>query len=239
MSLMERVEMEAAFLLHARPYRETSQILEILSQNHGRIGLVAKGSRRPKSRWKNALRPFQLCQMSWSGRGELYTLRAAETFGPPAQVRGMPLMAAYYMNELLIALMHRSDPHPNLFTHYGGALASLGNAADTELVLRRFEVALLAEIGYGIVVEHDVVDERPLDAERKYEYVIERGPVPVPDTHSGELVFRGSELLAIANGDRLDVDQLRSAKRLLRAVLNSSLGGRPLKTRQVLAAMQR
>ena len=239
MSSVERVELEAAFLLHARPYRETSQILDILSQNHGRIGLVAKGSRRPKSRWKNALRPFQLCQMSWSGRGDLYTLRAAEAFGPPAQVTGMSLMAAYYMNELLITLMHRSDPHPNLFTHYGGALASLANDGDTELILRRFEVALLAEIGYGIVVERDVVDERPLDAERKYEYVIDRGPVPVPDTQTGELVFHGSELLAIANGDRLDVEQLKSAKRLLRAVLNSSLGGRPLKTRQVLTAMRR
>ena len=239
MSPVERVEMEAAFLLHARPYRETSQILDILSQNHGRIGLVAKGSRRPKSRWKNALRPFQLCHMTWSGRGDLFTLRAAESVGPPAQVNGMPLMAAYYMNELLIALMHRSDPHPNLFTHYGGALVSLANDSDTELVLRRFEVALLAEIGYGIVVEHDVVDERALDADRKYEYVVDRGPVPVPDTHSGELVFWGSELLAIAHGDRLDAGQLKSAKRLLRAVLNSSLGGRQLKTRQVLAAMRR
>jgi len=239
MSSVERVEMEPAFLLHARPYRETSQILDILSQNHGRIALVANGSRRPKSRWKNALRPFQLCQMSWSGRGDLYTLRSAEIVGPPAQVTGMPLMAAYYMNELLISLMHRCDPHPNLFTHYGGALGSLANEGDTELVLRRFEVALLAEVGYGIVAEYDVVDERALEADRKYEYVIDRGPVPVPDTHSGDLVFLGSELLAIANGDRLNVEQLKSAKRLLRAVLNSSLGGRQLKTRQVLAAMRR
>lgn len=239
MSPIERVEMEPAFLLHARPYRETSQILDILSQSHGRIGVVANGSRRPKSRWKNALRPFQLCQMSWSGRGDLFTLRAAEPVGAAAKVSGMPLMAAYYMNELLIALMHRCDPHPNLFTHYGGALASLANNEETELVLRRFEVALLAEIGYGIVVEHDVVDELALEANRKYEYVIDRGPVPVSDTHSGELVFQGSELLAIANGDRLDVEQLKSAKRLLRAVLNSSLGGRRLKTRQVMAEMRR
>lgn len=239
MNRVERVEMEPSFLLHARPYRETSQILDVLSQNHGRIGIVANGSRRPKSRWKNALRPFQLCQMSWSGRGDLFTLRTAETVGPPAQVGGMSLMAAYYMNELLIALMHRNDPHPNLFTHYGGALVSLANDRDTELVLRRFEVALLAEIGYGIVVDHDVVDERALEADRKYKYVIDRGPVPVPDTQSGELVFRGSELLAIANGDQLNVEQLKSAKRLLRAVLHSSLGGRQLKTRQVLAAMRR
>lgn len=239
MSFTARVELEAAFLLHSRPYRETSQLLEVLSQDYGRIGLVAKGSRRPKSRWKSALRPFQLCQMSWSGRGDLCTLRAVEPCGPPARVTGMPLMAAYYMNELLIALMQRGDPHPNLFTHYGGALASLASHVNTELVLRRFELALLAEIGYGIVVEHDVVDERPLDAERKYEYVLGRGPVPVADAHTGELVFQGSELLAIARGDQLGVQQLKSAKRLLRAVLNSILGDRPLKTRRVVAAMQR
>lgn len=239
MNIAGRVEMEAAFLLHSRPYRETSQLLEMLSQGYGRVGLVAHGSRRPKSRWKNALRPFQMCQISWSGRGALYTLRAVEPCAPAAQVNGMQLMAAYYMNELLMLLMHRGDPHPNLFAHYGGALAGLANHEDTGLVLRRFELALLAEIGYAIVADHDVVEEKPLEPERKYEYVIGRGPVPVPETCHNELVFRGSELLAIVRGDTLDEQQLKSAKRLMRAVLNSVLGDRPLKTRQVLAAMQR
>lgn len=239
MSTSRRVEMEPAFLLHARPYRETSQLLEVMSQSYGRVGLVANGSRRPRSRWRNALRPFQLCQMSWSGRGALHTLRAVEPYGPAPQISGMPLMAAYYMNELLMVLMHRGDPHPDLFTHYGGALASLSNHENTELVLRRFELALLAEIGYAIVADHDVVEERPLEAKRKYQYVIGKGPVPVPETYSDELVFRGSELMAIVCGDTLDVEQLKSAKRLMRAVLNSVLGERPLKTRQVLAAMQR
>jgi DNA repair protein RecO (recombination protein O) len=177
--------------------------------------------------------------MSWSGRGALYTLRAVEPNGPAPRIIGMPLMAAYYMNELLMVLMHRGDPHPNLFAHYGGALASLANQENTELVLRRFELALLAEIGYAIVADHDVVEERPLEAERKYEYVIGKGPVPVPDTYSNELVFRGSELMAIVRGDALDVQQLKSAKRLMRALLKSVLGERPLKTRRVLAAMQR
>ena len=239
MTIADRVDMEAAFLLHSRPYRESSQLLEVLSQRHGRVGIVANGSRRPKSRWKSVLRPFQLCQMSWSGRGALYTLRAAEPCGPPAQVSGTTLLAAYYMNELLIALMQRGDPHPDLFTHYGGALASLADGEGAELVLRRFELALLAEIGYGIVVEHDVVDGLPLDAKRKYEYVVARGPVPVADSHTGQLVFRGSELLAIARGERLDASGLKSAKRLLRTVLDDVLGHRPLKTRQVLAQMRR
>ena len=121
MSMTERVDMEAAFILHAIPYRETSQILDVLTQDHGRVALVANGSRRPKSRWKSTLRPFQPFRMSWSGRGSLYSLRAAEGSAPGARLAGVPLMAAFYMNELLIALVHQGDPHQGLFTHYAGA----------------------------------------------------------------------------------------------------------------------
>jgi DNA repair protein RecO (recombination protein O) len=239
MSLVERVDMEAAFILHAIPYRETSQILDVLTQDHGRIGLVANGSRRPKSRWRTTLRPFQPFRVSWSGRGTLYTLRAAEGSAPAALLTGMPLMAAYYMTELLIALTHQGDPHPALFTHYAGALAALSAGDDAEPVLRRFEVSLLAEIGYGLIVERDVVNDQPLVDDRKYQYVIDRGPVPVPDDHADGLVFFGSELLAMARGEFQNDTQLKSAKRLLRAVLKSNLGDRTLKTRTVFASMRR
>ena len=238
MSDIQRVELEAAFLLHARPYRETSQLLEILSRDHGRVGLVARGSRRPKSRWKSTLRPFQPLRISWSGRGSLYTLRGAETAAEAARIKGMSLMGAYYMNELLIALIQRGDSHPNLFTHYAGALAALSAGEDTEPVLRRFEVSLLAEIGYGLFVERDVVADEPLAGERKYEYVIDRGAVPVPDSRSGDMVFLGAELLATTRGEFQNAGQLKSAKRLLRALLDRHLGGRKLKTRAVLASMR-
>ena len=125
MSQIQRIDMEAAFLLHARPYRESSQIVEILSQDQGRVGLVARGSRRPKSPWKSTLRPFQPLRMSWSGRSALQTLRAAEPTSASVPLSGMTLMAGYYMNELLLALLHRGDPHPDLFAHYGAALAAL------------------------------------------------------------------------------------------------------------------
>lgn len=239
MNAMERVEMEATFLLHAIPYRESSQILDVLTLDHGRVGLVANGSRRPKSRWKSTLRPFQPFRMSWSGRGSLYTLRAAEASAAAAPIVGIPLMAGYYMNELLIALIHRGDPHPNLFTHYAGSLAALAAGDDTEPVLRRFEVSLLAEIGYGLRMDRDVLEDQLLADDRKYEYVIDRGPVPVAEHAHGEMVFLGSELRATARGEFRDDAQLRSAKRLLRAVLNSILGGRTLKTRTVMASMRR
>jgi DNA repair protein RecO (recombination protein O) len=238
-SMVERVELDASFLLHSIPYRETSQILEVFSQTHGRVGLVAKGSRRPKSRWTGALRPFQLSRMSWSGRGSLCTLRAAEPSGLPVKIDGMALMGAYYMNELLIGLMRRGDPHPDLFTHYGGALAALADGDDTELVLRRFEVALLFEIGYGISADRSAGGGEPLEADRQYEYVMDYGPVPVEAGVAGDMIFSGAELLAISRGEFQNAEELKSAKRLLRAALRWILGDRILKTRQVTASMQR
>ena len=197
-------------------------------KDHGRLALVANGSRRPKSRWKSALRPFQPLRMSWSGRGSLFSLRAAEPSGAAAPISGMSLMAAYYMNELLMILLHSGDPHADLFTHYGGALASLAGGDDTEPVLRRFEVALLAEIGYGLVIDRDVVDKRPLVAEQKYEYVIDRGPVPVVGRHWWRA--RVSRVRAAGHESRniSGCGSIKKRQAMLRAVLNRSLGERSL-----------
>jgi DNA repair protein RecO (recombination protein O) len=234
---IDRIEFEPAFLLHARPYRESSQIIEIFGQHHGRVGLVARGSRRPKSRWKSALQPFQPMRMSWSGRGTLQTLRAAEPASPSLPFTGIYVMAGYYMNELLIALLHRSDPHPDLFAHYGSALATLAAGEELEPTLRRFELALLAEIGYGLVTDRDAADGQPLYSDRWYEYFADQGPVPVAAGTAGRLVLNGADLTAIGNGVFDRPEQLLIAKRLLREKLNWCLGGRPLKTRQVIASM--
>ncbi len=236
---VERVEMEAAYLLHSHPYRESSRIVEVFSQQHGRVGLVANGARRPKSRWRTALRPFQPLRVSWSGRGSLCTLRIAEPSAPAFDIGGLTLMSAYYLNELLLALVQRGDAHPDLFAHYGAALAALASRDDAEAVLRRFEVSLLAEIGYGLVVDGDIVTRQPLQAERRYEYAIERGPVPVDSDSAGDLVFSGADLMAIGRGEFTGRRQLRNAKRLLRPLLNRALGGRTLRTREVLTAMLR
>ncbi|MFQ5634536.1 MAG: DNA repair protein RecO [Gammaproteobacteria bacterium] len=236
---VERIDLEIAYLLHARPYRESSRLLEIFSQRYGRVGLVANGARRPKSKWRGVLRSFQPLRLSWSGRGSLQTLRAVEASSGPFEISGLALMSGYYLNELLMLLMHRRDPHPHLFAHYGAALNALSEGGEPERILRRFEVSLLAEIGYGLVVDADVVDQQPLEADRRYEYVVDRGPVPVDHDVPGELVFSGAELMAIGRGEFADPCQLRDAKRLLRPLLHSALGGRKLKTREVLASMLR
>jgi len=236
---VERVEMEAAFLLHSRPWRETSRLLEVFSQQHGRIGLIANGAMRPKSKWRSVLRPFQPLRLSWSGRGSLYTLRSAEPSSQAFDIKGMPLMSAYYVNELLLTLMQRRDAHADLFAHYAATLDELSAVSDAEPVLRRFEVLLLAEVGYGLILEEDAVEHLPLEPDRLYEYVLDRGPVPVGDNNEGGLVFHGSDLMAIGRGQCVTEAQLRCAKRLLRPVLNRALGGKTLRTREVLASMLR
>jgi DNA repair protein RecO (recombination protein O) len=238
-SVIERVELQAGFLLHARPYRESSQICEVLSQEHGRVGVVARGARRPRSPWRGVLQPFQPLRLSWSGRGSLFTLRAAEPSSPSLKMTGLALMSAFYLNELLVILIQRGDPHPDLFAHYGGAIASLSTGDSPERTLRRFEVSLLTEIGYGLVVDRDVINQRPLAVDQHYEYVIDRGPVPVDPGYEGSLVFSGAALCAIASGELDEPSHLRDAKRLLRPLLNWALGGKELKTRAVLASMQR
>ena len=145
---VERVDMEAVFLLHTRLYRESSQILEVFSQQHGRVGLVANGARRPKSKWRGVLRPFQPLRVSWSGRGSLCTLRSAEPSSGPFNISGLSLMSAYYLNELLMMLMHRRDAHPDLFAHYGAALDALVKEDDPGL-LKSFTREELIELMAG------------------------------------------------------------------------------------------
>ena len=116
--------------------------------------------------------------IAWSGRRGLYTLRTAEYAAPAISLRGPDLMSAFYLNELVLSLTDRDDPHPELFAHYGAALAALSDGVRTEQALRQFELSLLAELGYGLIMDHDVETEQPLVADRRYRYVVDRGPIP-------------------------------------------------------------
>lgn len=232
------VDQDPAFVLHARPWQETSLILEAFTAGAGRIGLVARGARRPSSRWRPVLQPFQPVRLGWSGRGALQSLRTAEATGWAPPLAGTSLMGAFYINELLLHFLRRADPHPELFSLYGGTLAELRGCTDPEPALRRFELQLLVEVGYGLNLQSDATTDRPLDPAGRYEYRLEHGPVPAT-AQARELVFTGAELLGIARRDFGDPGALRSAKRLLRAVLGHHLGGRSLRSREVLAAMRR
>jgi DNA repair protein RecO (recombination protein O) len=232
--------MEPAYVLHHRPYRETSQLLEAIGRNHGRVGLVARGARGPRARWRSCLQPFQPLHLSWSGRGGLFTLTDAEPAAPPLSLSGDRLLSAWYLNELLLAFTTRGDPHPELFVHYAAALSGLQELAEPEMALRRFELALLGEVGYGLNLEAEARSGLPLEAEQLYSYIADTGAVAVAvaEPRPG-YAYSGAQLQRIATGEFAVDGDLVAAKRLLRSILAHYLGDRPLKTRRVLAAMHR
>ena len=232
-----RFQQQPAFVLHQRDYSETSLLLEAFTLNHGRIGLIAKGARRPSSRLRGVLKPFQQLLISWSGRGELAVLTGAETDGPDTALEGPALYCGFYMNEVLMRLLHRHDPHAVLFDAYQATLRQLRWDGSNEAVLRIFEKILLRELGYGLVLDRDIGDRSPIDDAAMYDYVFDRGPVRLthPDLHrpSEGVRVRGASLVALARESPSDPAILRDAKTLMRAALARHLGERPLHSRKL------
>jgi len=233
-----RVELEPAFILHSRPYRETSQLVETFTQSHGRKGLVARGSKRPRGRFRAVLEPFQPLRLSWSGRGELGNLNGVEPGDSRGRLSGQSIMAGFYANELLLKLLHRDDPHPELFAHYGALLDSLAQTGQVEPLLRGFELELLQQLGYAVNLTKDSVTQEALLPEGLYEYVVDQGPVRVEHEEAPGLYLPGATLLAIDARDFQQPETLRYAKRLARYLLDHHLGGKTLQTRRVASAMK-
>ena len=228
-----RVSQELAYVLHHRDYGETSLLIETFTRQHGRLGLIAKGARRARSPLRAALIPFQPLTISFSGRGELPTLSIAEpTRGAPA-ISGAALFCGLYLNELLLRLLHRHDPHERLFESYAYALGQLGTSQNPEAVLRVFEKRLLEDIGFGLVLDHDVQDGTPLRAEQLYRYIPESGPVMATATNLDGIAVHGASLQALAQERLEDETTLGEAKRLMRALLARQLGERPLGSRDL------
>jgi DNA repair protein RecO (recombination protein O) len=237
-SSSQRIQNEPAWLLHHRPFRDTSRILDILSRDHGRLSLVARGSRSAKSRLKGILRPFLPLQLSWVIRADMGTLTGAEMDGMPISLAGDALMSGYYVNELLIRLMHRHDPQPEVYSVYQATISELNGATDVAATLRRFEMALLGLLGYALNLDHDMRTGEEFSPDCLYEYRPEQGPVAV-DARRGPLTFSGSELVAIARQDFADDKTLKAAGRLLRQVITWHLDGKELLSRKVLREMRR
>jgi len=229
----ERVQLAPAYLLHQRPWRESSALLEVFSEAHGRVGLVARGVRSARSRQRGDLQPFRALRLSWQGRGELGTLTGVEADGALLRLQGKALYSAFYLNELLMRLLARHDPHPALFGHYRDTLQQLAAGADIERILRLFEIRLLQEAGYALQLDAEVVSGQALRADTLYDYHLESGPVALADERNGGFVFRGSSLIAMARDDLADAAVLADAKRLLRAALRLYLGDKPLKSREL------
>jgi DNA repair protein RecO (recombination protein O) len=235
--------MDRGYVLHSYPYRESSLILQVWTEKHGRLGLVAKGVRRPKSPSRALLVPFQPLALSWFGRGELKTLKTAEPAAAVRPLGGANLFSAFYLNELLLKLTHREDPHEGLFNAYDDAIAALrGASAPVEPVLRRFEVTLLRELGYAVELAREAASGAPIVAEREYWYVVERGPVAAPEgeeTPDNAVRLRGLTLIDLERGRYEDPTTIAQSKQLMRLLINHSLGGAELSTRALVRDLQR
>lgn len=241
MTQRTRVLLQPAYVLHRRPYRDSSLLLDILTPQLGRVGLVARGARQSKSRSGALLQAFHPLLLSWSGSGELHTLNSAESAGTARWLTGTALMSGMYLNELLVRLLHRDDPHPDVFVAYETVLAQLAHAADMQLeaALRVFEKQLLAEIGYGLVLNYEAGTDRPIEAGQVYAYHIGEGPVAwraEAAESSGHLLVQGSSLLDLARERLENAQSLRDAKRLMRTALAAQLGSKPLLSRRLFPA---
>jgi len=240
MSASRRMQNEPAWLLHHRPFRDSSQILDILSRDHGRLAVVAKGSRGAKSRLRGILRPFLPLQLSWVIRSDLGTLTGAEMDGAPITLSGDALLSGYYVNELILKLLHRHDPQPEIFAAYSRTIERLAGNQDVARYLRQFEIELLRLLGYALNLDHDTATREPLMPRQQYAYRAEQGPVPVSDREgAGPMVFTGAELMAIRNQEFADPAVLKNAGSLLRIVIAYHLDGKELKSRKVMQEMRK
>lgn len=230
---MKRIDLQSAYVLHRRPYRETSYILELFTPEHGRFGAVAKGVRKARSSTQGLLQPFYPLSVSWVGRGELMTLTQVEAQGSAAQLRGECLFAGFYLNELLICLLEKWDAHPALFALYERTLAALQTDKLEEGVLRSFEKTLLEELGYGVLPKSAAALQNSFLEDKYYRFTPDQGFVLQEAGSSLHQAYSGKSLLAIANENWQDSEALRDAKRLMRSVLTPLLGTRTLHSRKL------
>lgn len=235
--MRRRAEHEPGYVLHTYPYKETSLIVEALTRRFGRVAMLARGARRPRSAMRGVLLSFHPLRLSWSQSPELGNLIAAEWAGSlhpgSGALGGRGLMCGFYLNELMLRLLPRDDPHEALFDAYAAALGRLSVEPSVSPVLRSFEKRLLAELGYAPLLEHDAASH-PIDPQRSYAYEPERGPVAANGTRQDALVVSGRTLLDVARDDYERPETRDEARGLMRMLIAARLHGQELHTRVVL-----
>ncbi len=233
MSEREEVLLETCYVLHQRPYRNTSLIVDCLTLNHGRIGLVAQAARRPGGGLNSLLQPFRRIRVSWVRRGELGRLTGVESDAIAHAIEGDALISAYYLNELLLRLVPSGDHNDRILNCYSHCLGRLAEDQTPARALRLFELELLDELGYHVDLEQDFRTGEPIRPEQEYVFEHEGGMTISTETLTME-TFEGDDLISLRE-HRLDNSKsLKAAKRLLARILDFHLGDRPLRTRMVM-----
>ncbi len=228
---------QPGYVLHSYPYQETSLIVEVFTREFGRVAMVAKGAKRPQSPLRSVLMPFHALTLDWSGRADLKTLRTAEWRGAFRLLTGRALICGFYLNELLLKLLHRDDAHDALFDAYEQTLQALLDGGAHAVVLRCFEKRLLGELGYALLLDRDAETLQPLHPNRRYQYIIDRGPVPSMQSQNGLELFGQTLIDMDADNYASPVTQQQS-KSLMRHLIGHYLGHQTLHSRQLLIDLQ-
>ena len=234
----QRQVQQPAFVLHSYPYRETSLLVEVFTRGHGRLVLVARGARRPRSAMRGSLLAFQPVLLAWSGRGEVRSLHSAEWQGGQPLLSGDALLCGFYLNELMIKLLPREDAHERLFDDYENALKRLAAEPESAPVLRSFEKRMLKELGYALELERESVSGAGVEADRLYTYEPERGVLELNGRQPAGPVLPGGALLAIARDDYRESSVQQHSKALMRTLINHRLGRQALSSRQIFRDLQ-
>ncbi len=235
-SPVARQDHQPVYVLHTYPYLETSLVVELFTRNFGRVAAIAKGARRPRSAMRGMLQSFQPLLASWSGKSELRTLHGAEWRGGLHMLHGQALMCGFYLNELMLRLLPREDAHEALFEYYESALGALAKDEAQTIVLRRFEVRLLQELGYAMPLTHNAENGLGIEPQAQYMFVPERGAVL--DMRLAGVQLAGKTLLDMAADNYADAQTQQQSKQLMRTLISHYLGDKPLHTRQLLIDLQ-
>jgi DNA repair protein RecO (recombination protein O) len=234
---MSVVNTQVAYILHKRAYRETSSILEIITKDHGRVALMARGSRGAKSKIAGSLLLFSPLLVSWQGKGSLPYLKSVERADLKApSLKNKSLLSAMYINELLMYLLHKDDVHEAIFEHYHHCLYALEDQAKLEITLRKFEIKLLELLGFGLNLHAEADTGQSLRADVMYHYYLEHGPVLCNDSKVDSVPKISGETLIALDNDSFqliseDQQALLELKHLMRFVINHHLGNKKLNSR--------
>jgi DNA repair protein RecO (recombination protein O) len=231
-----RVSLHSCFILHKRPYRETSFLLEVFSSEYGRISLVAKGVRKKKSNSQALYQSHRNLSIAWSGRGEMGTLTAIEASGDDFNFQGEQVIAAFYLNELLMRLLHKHESHPVLYEEYLKALTRLSHGDSIQIALRYFEKHLLISLGYGLLLDHNVETGGGIQSDTQYYYSLEHGPYKNKPSTSDYVSISGHTLIGLEKELLREDGALDEAKKLMRLALNTLLGDKPMASRDLYRA---
>jgi DNA repair protein RecO (recombination protein O) len=228
-----RIQLEPAYVLHSRSFRETSLIVEAFTREHGRVAVVARGAKSSRSRWRNVLQPFRPLLLDWNQKSDLGTLTAVDQVASPPALQGQALYCGLYLNELLMRLLHRGDPHAEVFERYRHALSELASEASPQPLLRLFEKHLLEAIGYAMLLDQEYESGAGIQAHLWYDYHPQRGPLL--SSGSGKGRVSGTALLAL-HAENLHAENLPELRMLMRSVIGYHLGDKPLASLSLFSA---